>query len=61
VAVQSGGCSGLRYQLYFDDRLEDGDALFRCGDPGPTVEDPGEPGPDHGKGYDSGYESGRDE
>jgi iron-sulfur cluster assembly accessory protein len=27
VAVQPGGCSGLRYQLYFDDRALDGDAL----------------------------------
>jgi iron-sulfur cluster assembly accessory protein len=26
VAVQPGGCSGLRYQLYFDDRTLDGDA-----------------------------------
>jgi iron-sulfur cluster assembly accessory protein len=25
VAVQPGGCSGLRYQLYFDDRTQDGD------------------------------------
>ena len=25
VAVQPGGCSGLRYQLFFDDRLLDGD------------------------------------
>ena len=28
VAVQPGGCSGLRYQLYFDDRNQDGD-IFR--------------------------------
>ena len=27
VAVQPGGCSGLVYQLYFDERLLDGDAL----------------------------------
>ena len=27
VAVQTGGCSGLIYQLYFDDRLLDGDAV----------------------------------
>ncbi len=27
VAVQPGGCSGLRYQLYFDDRSLDGDAV----------------------------------
>jgi iron-sulfur cluster assembly accessory protein len=25
VAVQPGGCSGLRYQLYFDERALDGD------------------------------------
>ena len=25
VAVQPGGCSGLRYQLFFDDRSLDGD------------------------------------
>ncbi len=27
VAVQPGGCSGLVYQLYFDDRTLDGDAV----------------------------------
>ena len=27
VAVQPGGCSGLVYQLYFDERLLDGDAF----------------------------------
>lgn len=27
VAVQPGGCSGLVYQLYFDERLLDGDAI----------------------------------
>ena len=27
VAVQPGGCSGLVYQLYFDERLLDGDAV----------------------------------
>ena len=26
VAVQPGGCSGLRYQLFFDERSLDGDA-----------------------------------
>lgn len=26
IAVQPGGCSGLRYQLFFDDRALDGDA-----------------------------------
>jgi iron-sulfur cluster assembly accessory protein len=25
VAVQPGGCAGLRYQLYFDDRSTEGD------------------------------------
>ena len=28
VAVQPGGCSGLRYQLYFDDRNLDGDTVI---------------------------------
>jgi iron-sulfur cluster assembly accessory protein len=27
VAVQPGGCSGLRYQLFFDDRNLDGDVI----------------------------------
>jgi iron-sulfur cluster assembly accessory protein len=27
IAVQPGGCSGLRYQLFFDDRALDGDAV----------------------------------
>ncbi|GAB3252546.1 iron-sulfur cluster assembly accessory protein [Alteromonas gracilis] len=27
IAVQPGGCSGLRYQLFFDDRNLDGDAV----------------------------------
>ena len=32
VAVQPGGCSGLIYQLYFDERLLDGDAVVEFGD-----------------------------
>ena len=31
VAVQPGGCSGLRYQLYFDDRNQDGDIAREFG------------------------------
>ena len=34
VAVQPGGCSGLRYQLFFDDRTFEGDivkVVWRCG------------------------------
>lgn len=27
IAVQPGGCSGLIYQLYFDERILDGDAV----------------------------------
>lgn len=27
VAVQPGGCSGLKYQLFFDDRAMDGDVI----------------------------------
>jgi iron-sulfur cluster assembly accessory protein len=32
VAVQPGGCSGLIYQLYFDERTLDGDATREFGD-----------------------------
>ncbi len=32
VAVQPGGCSGLRYQLFFDERTLDGDATQTYGD-----------------------------
>jgi len=32
VAVQPGGCSGLIYQLYFDERMLDGDASVEFGD-----------------------------
>ena len=28
IAVQPGGCSGLRYQLFFDDRQLEGDDLM---------------------------------
>lgn len=31
VAVQPGGCSGLRYQLYFDDRSQEGDITRKFG------------------------------
>jgi iron-sulfur cluster assembly accessory protein len=31
VAVQPGGCSGLRYQLFFDDRSLDGDIVQAFG------------------------------
>ncbi len=32
VAVQPGGCSGLRYQLFFDERSLDGDAVQSYGE-----------------------------
>lgn len=32
VAVQPGGCSGLIYQLYFDERLLDDDLLAEFGE-----------------------------
>ena len=32
VAVQPGGCSGLIYQLYFDERMLDGDSTRDFGD-----------------------------
>jgi len=28
ISVQPGGCSGLRYQLFFDERSLDGDAVI---------------------------------
>lgn len=31
IAVQPGGCSGLRYQLFFDDARLDGDATTKFG------------------------------
>jgi iron-sulfur cluster assembly accessory protein len=31
IAVQPGGCSGLRYQLYFDEREIDGDVVSEFG------------------------------
>jgi iron-sulfur cluster assembly accessory protein len=31
IAVQPGGCSGLRYQLYFDEREIEGDVVNQFG------------------------------
>lgn len=31
IAVQPGGCAGLRYQLFFDDRTLDGDLFNEFG------------------------------
>jgi iron-sulfur cluster assembly accessory protein len=31
IAVQPGGCSGLRYQLFFDERTLDGDVVSDFG------------------------------
>lgn len=31
IAVQPGGCAGLRYALYFDDRKMDGDIVSAIG------------------------------
>jgi iron-sulfur cluster assembly accessory protein len=31
IAVQPGGCAGLRYQLFFDDRNLDGDLIVDFG------------------------------
>ena len=31
IAVQPGGCSGLRYQLFFDERFLDGDQTYDFG------------------------------
>jgi len=38
VAVQPGGCSGLRYQLFFDERSLDGDNTAEFGGVGVVVD-----------------------
>jgi iron-sulfur cluster assembly accessory protein len=38
VAVQPGGCSGLRYQLFFDERSLDGDVVHDFGGVGVVVD-----------------------
>ena len=38
VAVQPGGCSGLRYQLFFDERALDGDVTTDFGGVGVVVD-----------------------
>jgi iron-sulfur cluster assembly accessory protein len=38
VAVQPGGCSGLRYQLFFDERTLDGDVTKDFGGVGVVVD-----------------------
>ncbi len=38
VAVQPGGCSGLRYQLFFDERSLDGDVIEDFGGVGVVVD-----------------------
>ena len=38
ISVQPGGCSGLRYQLFFDERALDGDVLKDFGGVGVVVD-----------------------
>jgi iron-sulfur cluster assembly accessory protein len=38
LAVQPGGCSGLRYQLFFDERELDGDVVKEFGGVGVIVD-----------------------
>ena len=38
VAVQPGGCSGLRYQLFFDERSLDGDIVKEFGGVGVVID-----------------------
>ena len=38
IAVQPGGCSGLRYQLFFDERALDGDIVVDFGGVEVTVD-----------------------
>ena len=37
IAVQPGGCAGLRYQLFFDDRALDGDLVVEFGGVTPAI------------------------
>ncbi|MDR0848165.1 MAG: iron-sulfur cluster assembly accessory protein [Propionibacteriaceae bacterium] len=43
IAVQPGGCAGLRYQLYFDDQSYDGDIVTTYGDVKVVVDDKSAP------------------
>jgi len=38
IAVQPGGCAGLRYNLFFDDRALDGDLVVEFGGVSLTVD-----------------------
>jgi iron-sulfur cluster assembly accessory protein len=38
IAVQPGGCSGLRYELFFDDRTLDGDSIVEFGGVGLAID-----------------------
>ena len=38
IAVQPGGCAGLRYNLFFDDRALDGDLIVEFGGVNLTVD-----------------------
>jgi len=38
IAVQPGGCSGLRYQLFFDERDLEGDVVTEFGGVGVVVD-----------------------
>src|SRR3977135_1687112 len=38
ISVQPGGCSGLRYQLFFDERSLDGDVVSDFGGVGVVVD-----------------------
>jgi iron-sulfur cluster assembly accessory protein len=38
ISVQPGGCSGLRYELYFDDRALEGDGLVEFSGVGLAVD-----------------------
>jgi iron-sulfur cluster assembly accessory protein len=38
IAVQPGGCSGLRYQLFFDERALDGDVVHEFNGVGVVVD-----------------------
>src|ERR1700739_614712 len=52
IAVQPGGCAGLRYNLFFDDRTLDGDLIAEFGGVNLTVDGMSAP---YGEGASLGF------
>lgn len=43
IAVESGGCSGLKYQMFFDERVEEGDSIVEFDGVGLIVDEKSAP------------------